>query len=132
MNSTLARIEKQQIQKTLPAFCIGDTVQVFIKVVEGDKERTQIFEGNVIARRGQYTRETITVRKLSYGVGVERIFPIYSPTVQDIKVIRRGNVRRAKLYYLRTKKGRAVRIEEKEMFVREGSAAKKVKNSEGV
>ncbi|MDD5434258.1 MAG: 50S ribosomal protein L19 [Nitrospira sp.] len=129
MNSTLARIEKQQIQKNLPSFCIGDTVQVYVKVIEGDRERTQVFEGNVIARRGSHTRETVTVRKLSYGVGVERVFPVYSPVVQDIKVIRRGKVRRSKLYYLRTKKGRATRIEEKETFGRVKGAAKKVKTS---
>ena len=125
MNATIERIEKQQIQKRIPPFNIGDTVQVFVKVVEGDRERTQVFEGNVIARRGRNTRETITVRKIAYGVGVERIFPIYSPVVQDIKVIRQGRVRRAKLYYLRGKKGRNMRIEEKETFGRAGAAAAK-------
>ena len=122
MNATIERIEKQQIQKTIPPFNIGDTVQVFVKVIEGDRERTQVFEGNVIARRGRSIRETITVRKIAYGVGVERIFPIYSPSVQDIKVIRQGRVRRAKLYYLREKKGRNMRIEEKETFRRAGAA----------
>ena len=122
MNATIERIEKQQIQKSIPPFHIGDTVQVFVKVIEGDRERTQVFEGNVIARRGRNTRETITVRKIAYGVGVERIFPIYSPVVQDIKVIRQGRVRRAKLYYLRGKKGRDMRIEEKEAFGRAGAA----------
>jgi len=125
MNATIERIEKQQIQKSIPPFNIGDTVQVFVKVIEGDRERTQVFEGNVIARRGRNTRETITVRKIAYGVGVERIFPIYSPVVQDIKVIRQGRVRRAKLYYLRGKKGRNMRIEEKETFGRAGAAAAK-------
>ena len=125
MNATIERIEKQQIQKSIPPFNIGDTVQVFVKVIEGDRVRTQVFEGNVIARRGRNTRETITVRKIAYGVGVERIFPIYSPFVQDIKVIRQGRVRRAKLYYLRGKKGRNMRIEEKETFGREGAAAAK-------
>ena len=96
-----------------------------MKVIEGDRERTQVFEGNVIARRGRSIRETITVRKIAYGVGVERIFPIYSPVVQDIKVIRQGRVRRAKLYYLRGKKGRNMRIEEKETFGRAGAAAAK-------
>lgn len=120
--NTIERIEKQQIQKEIPPFNVGDTVQVFVKVIEGDRERTQLFEGNVIARRGRYTRETITVRKVSYGVGVERIFPIYSPFVQDIKVLKRGHVRRAKLYYLRKKKGRAMRIAEKEVVIKEGKA----------
>lgn len=129
MNSTIERIEKQQVQKTVAPFCIGDTVQVFVKVVEGDRERTQVFEGNVIARRGSNTRETVTVRKLSYGVGVERIFPVFSPIVQDIKVIRRGKVRRSKLYYIRKKKGRDVRIAEKEMFVRNNVSEKKEKVS---
>ncbi|MBI5192244.1 MAG: 50S ribosomal protein L19 [Nitrospirae bacterium] len=129
MNSTIERIERQQVQKTVPSFCIGDTVQVFVKVVEGDRERTQVFEGNVIARRGSNTRETVTVRKLSYGVGVERIFPVYSPTVQNIKVIRRGKVRRSKLYYIRKKKGRDVRIAEKEMFVKNNVSEKKAKAS---
>ena len=125
MNATIERIEKQQIQKSIPPFNIGDTVQVFVKVIEGDRVRTQVFEGNVIARRGRNTRETITVRKIAYGVGVERIFPIYSPVVQDIKVIRQGRVRRAKLYYLRGKKGRNMRIEEKETFGRASAAAAK-------
>src|SRR3972149_12271670 len=125
MNATIERIEKQQIQKGTPPFNIGDTVQVFVKVIEGDRERTQVFEGNVIARRGRSIRETITVRKIAYGVGVERIFPIYSPSVQDIKVIRQGRVRRAKLYYLREKKGRNMRIEEKETFGRAGAATAK-------
>ena len=116
--NTIERFEKQQIQKEIPPFNIGDTVQVSVKVIEGDRERTQVFEGNVIARRGRNTRATVTVRKISYGVGVERIFPVYSPFVQDIKVIRHGHVRRAKLYYLRKKKGRTMRIEEKETIIK--------------
>lgn len=118
----IERVERQQIQKSIPPFNVGDTVQVFVKVIEGDRERTQVFEGNVIARRGRNTREMVTVRKVSYGVGVERIFPIYSPSVQDIKVIRKGRVRRAKLYYLRKKKGRATRIEEKGTVMKEVAA----------
>lgn len=123
--NAIERIEKQQIQKTIPPFNIGDTVQVLVKVIEGDRERTQVFEGNVIARRGRNTRETVTVRKVSYGVGVERIFPVYSPFVQDIKVVRKGHVRRAKLYYLRKKKGRAMRIEEKETVTKEVGVGQK-------
>jgi len=118
----IERVERQQIQKNIPPFNVGDTVQVFVKVVEGDRERIQVFEGNVIARRGRNTRETITVRKVSYGVGVERIFPIYSPFIEDIKVVRKGRVRRAKLYYLRKKKGRETRIEEKETVMKEAAA----------
>ena len=128
----IERIEKQHSQKSIPPFNIGDTVQVFVKVIEGDRERLQMFEGNVIARRGRNTRETITVRKVSYGVGVQRIFPIYSPTVQDIKVIKKGRVRRAKLYYIRSKKGRAMRIDEvKEIFQKERVAGKEAEKTDG-
>lgn len=116
--NTIERIERQITQKTITPFNIGDTVQVYVKVIEGDRERTQVFEGSVIARRGRNNRETITVRKISYGVGVERVFPVYSPYVQDIKVLRSGRVRRAKLYYIRKKKGRAMRITEKETLTR--------------
>ena len=112
------RIEKQQMQKTIPPFNVGDTVQVSVKVIEGDRERTQVFEGNVIARRGKNTRQTVTVRKVSYGIGVERIFPVYSPSIENIKVIKSGKVRRAKLYYLREKKGRAMRIAERETVLK--------------
>lgn len=100
--------------KELTAFNVGDTVRVFVKVVEGDKERLQQFEGIVIARRGSGTRETFMVRKISFGVGVERIFPLYSPVIDRIEVIKRGSVKRAKLYYLRSKKGKAAKIKEKE------------------
>ncbi len=130
MNS-IERIERQQIKKEIAPFTIGDTVQVLVKVIEGDRERIQVFEGNVIARRGRNTRETITVRKVSYGVGVERVFPVYSPSVQDIKVIRKGRVRRAKLYYLRKKKGRATRIEEKEEVMKEGIVQNEAITGEG-
>ncbi|MBI5756728.1 MAG: 50S ribosomal protein L19 [Nitrospirae bacterium] len=112
------RIEKQQMQKTIPPFNVGDTVQVSVKVIEGDRERTQVFEGNVIARRGKNIRQTVTVRKVSYGIGVERIFPVYSPSIENIKVIKSGKVRRAKLYYLREKKGRAMRIAERETVLK--------------
>ncbi|TAL22085.1 MAG: 50S ribosomal protein L19 [Nitrospirae bacterium] len=100
--------------KEIAAFNVGDTVRVFVKVVEGDKERLQQFEGVVIARHGGGTRETFMVRKISFGVGVERIFPLYSPVIDRIEVIKRGSVKRAKLYYLRGKKGKAARIKEKE------------------
>ncbi|HXN06740.1 MAG TPA: 50S ribosomal protein L19 [Nitrospiria bacterium] len=108
------RIEKALIKKEAPAFKIGDTVKVHVKVVEGEKERIQVFKGVVIARKGTLNRETFTVRKLSYGVGVERIFPIHSPFLDQIEVLKEGRVRRAKLYYLRGKKGKAARIAEKE------------------
>ncbi len=104
-------------KKDVPEFNVGDTVRVYTKVVEGDKERLQPFEGVVIARKGGGARESFMVRKVSFGVGVERIFPVHSPTIDSIKVIRKGSVRRAKLYYLRSKKGKAAKIKEKERNV---------------
>jgi len=121
----IERIEKQQMQKTIAPFSVGDSVQVHVKVIEGDRERTQVFEGNIIARRGRNNRETITVRKVSYGVGVERVFPVYSPYVQEIKVLKSGKGRRAKLYYIRKKKGRAMRIAEKDTMNRGAVAERK-------
>ena len=105
---------EEHYKKSTTAFQVGDTVRVFVKVVEGDKERIQPFEGVVIARRGSGTREMFTVRKISFGVGVERIFPLLSPTIDRIDVLKKGDVRRAKLYYLRGKKGKAAKIKEKE------------------
>jgi large subunit ribosomal protein L19 len=102
-------------KRKVPSFNVGDTVKVFVKVVEGDKERIQPFEGVVIARRGTNSiRATFMVRKISFGIGVERIFPLHSPSVERIDVMRKGKVRRAKLYYLRDKKGKAAKIKEKE------------------
>ena len=110
----LERIQRSLVKKTMPVFEIGDTVRVHVKVVEGDKERIQVFEGVVIARKGARNSETFTVRKISYGVGVERIFPVHSPIVTRVDVVRQGKVRRAKLYYLRAKKGRTARLEDRE------------------
>jgi large subunit ribosomal protein L19 len=110
----LERIQRSLVKKTMPAFEIGDTVRVHAKVVEGDKERIQVFEGVVIARKGARNSETFTVRKISYGVGVERIFPVHSPIVTRVDVVRQGKVRRAKLYYLRAKKGRTAKLEDRE------------------
>jgi large subunit ribosomal protein L19 len=108
------RLFEEESRKTnLPAFQPGDTVRVHVRVVEGEKERIQVFEGVVIARKGGSNRETFTVRKISYGIGIERIFPLHSPMIEKIDVIRQGRVRRAKLYYLRDKKGRAARIRER-------------------
>ena len=107
---------EEGFKKDITAFNIGDTVRVSVKVVEGDKERLQPFDGVVIARRGGNTRETFTVRKISFGIGVERIFPLYSPSIDKIEVLKKGSVRRAKLYYLRGKKGKAAKIKEKERF----------------
>lgn len=101
-------------EKEVPAFNVGDTVKVLVKVVEGDKERLQPFEGVVIARRGSGIKETFIVRRVSFRVGVERIFLLYSPNIDRIEVIRKGSVRKAKLYYLRGKKGKATRIKERE------------------
>lgn len=108
-------IEKEQMKKDLPQFNIGDTVRVYVKVVEGSRERLQAFEGIVIQKRHGGVRETFTVRRLSYGVGVERVFPIHSPKVDRIEVIRRGKVRRAKLYYLRNRVGKAAKVKERNL-----------------
>ncbi len=106
-------------KKEVPSFQVGDTVKVFVKVIEGDKERIQPFEGVVIARRGNSIRETFMVRKVSYGIGVERIFPIHSPAIDRIELIKRGSVRRARLYYLRGKKGKAAKIKDRERVLTE-------------
>lgn len=113
----IERIERENMKAKMPAFSIGDNVKVHVKVVEGDKERIQVFEGVVIGRDGGRNKETFTVRKVSYGVGVERIFPIHSPKVEKIEVLRSNYVRRAKLYYLRGRKGKAARFVEKERVV---------------
>ncbi|OHE56456.1 MAG: 50S ribosomal protein L19 [Thermodesulfovibrio sp. RBG_19FT_COMBO_42_12] len=113
---------EEGFKKDITDFNIGDTVKVSVKVVEGDKERIQPFEGVVIARHGGGTRETFMVRKVSFGVGVERIFPICSPVIDKIEVLKRGSVRRAKLYYLRGKKGKAAKIKEKERVFEEKAA----------
>ena len=106
------RIEAEQLRQDVPPFKPGDTVRVHVKVVEGDKERIQVFEGTVLGRSGGKNRETFTVRKMSYGVGVERIFPVNSPRIDKIEVTMRGAVRRAKLYYLRDRAGKAARVAE--------------------
>ncbi|ADO56036.1 50S ribosomal protein L19 [Paenibacillus polymyxa] len=105
-------ITEEQLRKDLPNFRPGDTLKVHVKVIEGTRERIQLFEGVVIKRRGGGISETFTVRKISYGVGVERTFPLHSPKIDKIEVARRGKVRRAKLYYLRELRGKAARIKE--------------------
>jgi large subunit ribosomal protein L19 len=105
-------IEAEQLRSDIPAFRPGDTVRVHVKVVEGEKERIQVFEGAVLRRSNGGIRETFTVRKVSYGVGVERTFPIHSPRIDKVEVVTRGKVRRAKLYYLRELSGKAARIKE--------------------
>jgi large subunit ribosomal protein L19 len=112
--NTLDQVEKSYLRNTdVPEFSPGDTIRVHVKVKEGDKERIQIFQGVVIGRRGGGTREMFSVRKISGSVGVERMFPLHSPTVDKIELVRRGKVRRAKLYYLRNLRGKAARIEER-------------------
>jgi large subunit ribosomal protein L19 len=112
--NTIEQIEAAQLRDDIPEFSPGDTVRVHVRVVEGGRERVQIYEGVVIGRKGgNGARATFNVRKISFGVGVERIFPLHSPIVQDIEVIRKGDVRRAKLYYLRDRVGKATRIKEK-------------------
>ncbi|MBQ9514404.1 MAG: 50S ribosomal protein L19 [Clostridia bacterium] len=105
-------INQENVKKDIPSFNVGDTVKVMVKVIEGDKERLQAFEGVVIARKHGGISETFTVRRISYGVGVEKTFPIHSPKVADIQVIRKGAVRRAKLYYLRERTGKAAKVKE--------------------
>lgn len=113
MNEIIRSIESAQLRSDIPAFAIGDTVRVFVKVVEGSRERLQAFEGVVIARRNGSVRETFTVRRMSYGIGVERTFPLHSPRIDHIMVVRKGRVRRAKLYYLRKLSGKAAKVKEK-------------------
>ena len=105
-------LEQEGIRKDLPDFNIGDTIKVFVKIKEGSRERLQAFEGTVIAKRNGSIRETFTVRRLSFGVGVERTFPLNSPKIDHIYVVRRGKVRRAKLFYLRERKGKAAKVKE--------------------
>ena len=112
MHRLIQELEREQIKKDVPSFRIGDTVRVSVKVEEGDKVRTQAFEGTVIAKNGSGIRESFCVRRISFGEGVERNFPTHSPTVQKIEVVRKGKVRRAKLYYLRKSTGKKSRIEE--------------------
>jgi len=112
MSNIIRELEKQQIKTDLPDFKPGDTVKAHVRVVEGSRERTQVFEGVVIMRRGSGLSESFTLRRVAYGVGVERTFPVHAPKVERIEVVRRGRVRRAKLYYLRQRIGKAARIKE--------------------
>ncbi|MCX7619244.1 MAG: 50S ribosomal protein L19 [Acidimicrobiales bacterium] len=113
MNSSIDLVDMRSIRDNVPSFGPGDTLKVHVRVVEGNKERVQVFQGVVIRRQGSGARETFTVRKVSYGVGVERTFPLHSPTIAKIEVVTRGDVRRAKLYYLRDRVGKAAKIKEK-------------------
>ena len=106
-------LERENLKPEIPEFNVGDTVKVYNKIIEGTKERTQIFEGIVIARKNSSVRETFTVRRISYGVGVEKTFPVHSPRIEKVEIVKRGKVRRAKLYYLRKLSGKAANIKEK-------------------
>lgn len=108
----IRKLEENWLRKDIPDFAPGDTVRVHVKVREGEKERIQVFEGVVLGRRGGGIRETFTVRKVSYGIGVERVFPVHSPNIDKIEVVRHAKVRRAKLYFLRNLKGKAARLAE--------------------
>ena len=112
MNEIIREIEAAQVKETVPEFNIGDTVKVYGKIKEGNRERIQVFEGTVLKRQGGSNRETFTVRKLSNGVGVERTWPLHSPNVEKIEVVRRGKVRRAKLNYLRGRVGKKAKVKE--------------------
>lgn len=113
-----------QAKRAVPEFSPGDTLRVFVKVSEGQRERTQAYEGVCVARKNAGVNSNFTVRKISFGEGVERVFPLYAPVVDKIEVVRHGRVRRAKLYYLRDRRGRSARIAEEQVVVSEGSAEK--------
>ncbi len=113
MHTAIAELEQAQIRSDIPGFRPGDTLKVHVKVTEGNRSRIQVFQGVVIRRQGGSSRETFTVRKVSYGVGVERTFPVHTPAIEKIEVVSRGRVRRAKLYYLRSLRGKAARIRER-------------------
>lgn len=108
----IKQVEKEYLKEQVPSFSPGDTVRVHLKITEGSRERIQVFEGVVIKRRGSGLGESFTVRRISYGVGVERVFPLHSPKIEKVEVLRKGRVRRAKLYYVRGLRGRAARIKE--------------------
>jgi len=117
MHQTIQMLEQIHVRSDLPDFKPGDTVKVFVRVREGDKERLQVFEGAVIGRKGAGIHETFTVRKISYGIGVERVFPVHSPMLSKVEIVTKGRVRRAKLNYLRDLKGKAARISEKKTWL---------------
>ncbi|MCR5831411.1 MAG: 50S ribosomal protein L19 [Lachnospiraceae bacterium] len=112
MNDIIKEIEQEQLKESVPEFAIGDTVKVYGKIKEGNRERIQVFEGTVIKRQGGSNRETFTVRKNSNGVGVEKTWPLHSPNVEKVEVVRRGKVRRAKLFYLRERSGKSAKVKE--------------------
>lgn len=113
MDTLIQQLESLQMKRDVPEFCVGDTVRVSTKIVEGEKERVQVFQGTVIARKGKGVSETFSVHRISYGEGMERVFDLHSPRIIAIEVVKRGDVRRAKLYHLRGTKGRAAKVKEK-------------------
>ena len=113
INAAIDKINKSNLRSDIPDFAIGDTVKVYVKIKEGDKERVQMFQGTVIARDGGSAQETFTVRRISHGIGVERVFPVHSPYIEKIEVVSSAHVRRAKLYYLRDLVGKKARLKEK-------------------
>lgn len=115
MNDIIKEIEDAQLKKEVTDFCVGDTVKVYAKVIEGTRERIQVFEGTVLKRQNGGVRETFTVRKFSNGVGVEKTWPLHSPIIDRIEVVRKGKVRRAKLFYLRKRVGKAAKVKEKKL-----------------
>ena len=131
-NQIIDQIESEQRRTNLPDFDAGDTVKVHVRIKEGDKERIQVYEGIVIAKKHGGTRETITVRKTSFGIGVERIFPLHATIIDKVEVVKRGRVRRAKLYYLRNLRGKAARIRERDTrtHAKGGASSKKAAASE--
>ena len=112
MNDIIKNIETAQLKENAPEFKVGDTVKVYAKIKEGNRERIQVFEGTVIAKKHGGINETITVRRISYGVGCEKVFPVHSPTIVSVETVRRGKVRRAKLYYLRDRVGKRAKVKE--------------------
>jgi large subunit ribosomal protein L19 len=124
MNLVVGSVENKQLRSDIPNFKPGDTIRVHVKIKEGDKERIQVFEGVVIARKHSGVRESITVRKVSFGIGVERIFPLHATVIDKFELVRRGRVRRAKLYYLRNLRGKAARIRDLDVRAQRAAAAK--------
>jgi large subunit ribosomal protein L19 len=125
MHPIIQQLEKENFRKSIPRFEVGDTVDVHVRIIEGDKERVQIYTGIVIARKGGGTRATFTVRRIVQGEGVERVFPLHSPKVQDVVVKKKGDIRRAKLYYLRHRVGKGTKVKEKFGALAEDKAAAK-------
>ncbi len=109
----IEKLDQENMKETLPEMNVGDTVRVHVKIKEGSRERIQVFEGTIIAKKHGGVEQTITVRRLSYGVGVEKVFPVHSPNIVNVETVRRGKVRRAKLYYLRNRVGKAAKVKEK-------------------